>query len=169
MEQKIKALREQMEQRIGQIDTKEKLAAFWQDFLGKKGAVADLMKGLGAVAKEDRPAMGKFINDFKTQVEAQYQTLSAKMDELELAARNRREQVDISLPGKELPLGGLHPLTLVKNEMINVFAGMGFEIFEGPEIEDDDHNFSRLNVPKDHPSRDMQETFYLDNDLLLRT
>ena len=169
MEQKIKALREQMEQRIGQIDTKEKLAAFWQDFLGKKGAVADLMKGLGAVAKEDRPAMGKVINEFKVLVEEKYQALSAKMDEMELAARNRREQVDITLPGKELPLGGLHPLTLVKNEMINVFAGMGFEIFEGPEIEDDDHNFSRLNVPKDHPSRDMQDTFYLDNDLLLRT
>ena len=169
MEQRIKALQEQMMQRIGQIDNKEKLAAFWQDFLGKKGAVADLMKGLGAVAKEDRPAMGKVINEFKVMVENQYQGLSAKMDELELAARNRREQVDITLPGKEMPLGGLHPLTLVKNEMINVFAGMGFEIFEGPEIEDDDHNFTRLNVPKDHPSRDMQDTFYLENELLLRT
>ena len=106
MEQRIKALQEQMMQRIGQIDTKEKLAAFWQDFLGKKGAVADLMKGLGAVAKEDRPAMGKVINEFKVMVENQYQGLSAKMDELELAARNRREQVDITLPGKERPLGG---------------------------------------------------------------
>ena len=88
MEQRIKALREQMEQRIGQIDTKDKLAAFWQDFLGKKGAVADLMKGLGAVAKEDRPAVGKIINEFKVQVEEKYQNLSAKMDELELAALN---------------------------------------------------------------------------------
>ena len=105
MEQRIKALREQMEQSIGQIDTKEKLAAFWQEFLGKKGAVADLMKGLGAVAKEDRPAMGKVINEFKVLVEEKYQAMSAKMDELELAARNRREQVDITLPGKELPLG----------------------------------------------------------------
>ena len=169
MEQRIKALREKMEQQIGQIDSKDKLAAFWQDFLGKKGSVADLMKGLGAVAKEDRPAMGKVINDFKVQVEAQYQALSEKMDQLELAARNRREAVDVTLPGREMPMGGLHPLTLVKNEMINVFAGMGFEIFEGPEIEDDDHNFTRLDVPKDHPSRDMQDTFYLENDLLLRT
>ena len=82
MEQRIKALREQMEQKIGQIDTKEKLAAFWQEFLGKKGAIADLMKGLGAVAKEDRPAMGKVINDFKVLAEEKYQALSAKMDEL---------------------------------------------------------------------------------------
>ena len=169
MEQRIKALREQMEQKIGQIDTKEKLAEFWQEFLGKKGAVADLMKGLGAVAKEDRPAMGKVINEFKVLVEEKYQALSAKMDELELAARNLREQVDITLPGKAHPLGGLHPLTLVKNDIINVFSSMGFDVFEGPEIEDDDHNFTRLNVPKDHPSRDMQDTFYLDNELLLRT
>ena len=169
MEQKINALRELREQRISQINSKETLAAFWQEFLGKKGSVADLMKGLGAVAKEDRPAMGKVINDFKVQVEQQYKTLSEKMEQLELQARNRKEAVDITLPSKKQALGHMHPLTLVKNEMINVFAGMGFDVYEGPEIEDDDHNFTRLNVPKDHPSRDMQDTFYLEDDLLLRT
>ena len=127
------------------------------------------MKGLGAVAKEDRPAMGKVINDFKVQVEEKYKALSEKMEQMELQARNRQEAVDITLPSKKQPMGHLHPLTLVRNEMINVFAGMGFDVFEGPEIEDDDHNFTRLNVPKDHPSRDMQDTFYLEDDLLLRT
>jgi len=169
MEQKIQALRQQMEQRINAINSRENLAAFWQEYLGKKGSIAELMKGLGTVAKEERPAMGKVINEFKAQAEEQYKALSEKMEQLELAARNRREQVDITLPGKKRELGGLHPLTLVRNEMINVFAGMGFEIFEGPEIEDDDHNFTRLNVPKDHPSRDMQDTFYLDAEWMLRT
>ena len=169
MEQKIRALREAMEQRIGQIDSKETLAAFWQDFLGKKGNIADLMKGLGAVAKEDRPAMGKVINDFKVEAEEKYKALSEKMEQAELQARNRLEAVDITLPAKKQPLGHQHPLTLVKDEIINVFSGMGFDVFEGPEIEDDDHNFTRLNVPKDHPSRDMQDTFYLGNDLMLRT
>ena len=169
MEQKINALREAMERRIGEINSKDNLAAFWQDFLGKKGSIAELMKGLGTVAKEDRPAMGKVINDFKVQVEEKYKAMSEKMEQLELQARNRREAVDITLPAKKQPQGHLHPLTLVKNEMINVFAGMGFDVFEGPEIEDDDHNFTRLNVPKDHPSRDMQDTFYLEDDLLLRT
>ena len=169
MEQRIKALRELMEQRISQVSSKENLAVFWQDFLGKKGNIAELMKGLGTVAKEDRPAMGKVINDFKVQVEEKYRTLSEQMEQKELQARNLQEAVDITLPAKKQPLGHLHPLTLVKNEMINVFAGMGFEVFEGPEIEDDDHNFTRLNVPKDHPSRDMQDTFYLEDDLLLRT
>ncbi len=169
MEQKIKALREQMEQRIGQINSKENLAAFWQEFLGKKGSIAELMKGLGAVPKEERPSVGKVINEFKVQVEEKYKALSEKMELFELQARNRREAVDITLPAKKRPAGHIHPLTLVKNEMINIFAGMGFDVFEGPEIEDDDHNFTRLNVPKDHPSRDMQDTFYLEDDFLLRT
>ena len=169
MEQRIRELKELMADRLSQIDSKEKLGAFWQEFLGKKGNIAELMKGLGTVSKEERPVIGKVINDFKTLAEEKYRAVSEKMEQLELAARNQKEQVDITLPGKKQSLGGLHPLTIVRNEMINVFAGMGFEVFEGPEIEDDDHNFTRLNVPKDHPSRDMQDTFYLDNDLLLRT
>ena len=84
MEQRIKALREQMERQISQVKSKEKLAAFWQEFLGKKGSIADLMKGLGAVAKEERPAMGKFINDFKVQAEERYKELSEKMEQAEL-------------------------------------------------------------------------------------
>ena len=169
MEEKIKALREKMEQQIRLIQSKENLAAFWQEYLGKKGSIAELMKGLGAVAKEERPAMGKVINEFKIEAEEKYKALSEKMEQAELQARNRLEAVDITLPAKKQPLGHQHPLTLVKEEMISVFAGMGFDVFEGPEIEDDDHNFTRLNVPKDHPSRDMQDTFYLEDDLLLRT
>ena len=91
------------------------------------------------------------------------------MQAAELAARNAAETVDITLPAKTRPVGGLHPLTLVRNEIIDAFAGMGFSVFEAPEIDDDDHNFTRLNVPKDHPARDMQDTFYLNGDLLLRT
>ena len=169
MEQRIQALRKQMEERLSQIDSREKLSAFWQDFLGKKGNIAELMKGLGAVAKEERPAMGKVINEFKVQAEERYREYSERLEQLEMAARNRREQVDITLPAKKRETGTLHPITIVKNEMINVFLGMGFEVFEGPEIEDDDHNFTRLNVAKDHPARDMQDTFYVSEDILLRT
>ena len=169
MEQRIQALRKQTEERLSQIDSREKLSAFWQDFLGKKGNVAELMKGLGAVTKEERPAMGKVINEFKVQAEERYREYSERLEQLEMAARNRREQVDITLPAKKRETGTLHPITIVKNEMINVFLGMGFEVFEGPEIEDDDHNFTRLNVAKDHPARDMQDTFYVSEDILLRT
>ena len=169
MEQRIKALRQQMEERLKQVDSREKLSSFWQDFLGKKGSVAELMKGLGTVAKEDRPAIGKIINEFKVQAEEKYREYSERMEQMEMAARNRREQVDITLPAKKRETGTLHPITIIKNEMINVFLGMGFEVFEGPEIEDDDHNFTRLNVAKDHPARDMQDTFYISEDILLRT
>ena len=148
MEEKIKALKEQMEAALGSVESKEQLGEFWQNFLGKKGSIADLMKGLGSVPKEERPNVGKTINEFKNQVEARYQEMKNKMDELELAARNKSEQVDITMPAKMRPAGGLHPLTVTENEMIDVFAGMGFEIYDGPEIEDDDHNFTRLNVAK---------------------
>lgn len=169
MEEKIKALKEQMEAALGSVESKEQLGEFWQNFLGKKGSIADLMKGLGSVPKEERPNVGKTINEFKNQVEARYQEMKNKMDELELAARNKSEQDDITMPAKMRPAGGLHPLTVTENEMIDVFAGMGFEIYDGPEIEDDDHNFTRLNVAKNHPARDMQDTFYVAEDILLRT
>ena len=148
MEEKIKALKEQMEAALGSVESKEQLGEFWQNFLGKKGSIADLMKGLGSVPKEERPNVGKTINEFKNQVEARYQEMKNKMDELELAARNKSEQVDITMPAKMRPAGGLHPLTVTENEMIDVFAGMGFEIYDGPEIEDDDlYKIKRCKEP----------------------
>ena len=112
---------------------------------------------------------GKTINEFKQWAEAQYQALSEQVEKAALEARNAAETVDITMPAKIRQTGSLHPITLVKNEIIDVFAGMGFEIYEGPEIEDDDHNFTRLNVPKNHPARDMQDTFYVADDIVLRT
>ena len=169
MEEKIKALRQQLETALGAVHSREELAELWQSYLGKKGAVAGLMKGLGAVSKEERPAAGKVINAFKVWAEDKYQSLSAQIEAAELAARNKAEAVDITLPGVPRTTGGLHPITRIKNEIIDVFSGMGFEIFEGPEIEDDEHNFTRLNVPKNHPARDMQDTFYVAEDIVLRT
>ncbi|MCD7884601.1 MAG: phenylalanine--tRNA ligase subunit alpha [Lachnospiraceae bacterium] len=169
MEIKIKALREQMESGLDSIRSKKDLDEFWQAFLGKKGAVTALMKDLGQVPKEERPATGRVINEFKRYAETRYQEAREKIEELELSARDKTEQVDITLPASKNKVGSLHPITITKNEMINVFSGMGFEIFEGPEIEDDDHNFTRLNVAKNHPARDMQDTFYVAEDILLRT
>lgn len=170
LEEKIRQLREQMEEAIDSVHTKEELSAFWQSYLSKKGSIAALMTNLGSVAKEERPAMGKVINEFKVHAEARYQELSQKLEKLELEARNKSEQVDITLPSIRRRQGALHPITITKNEMVNVFASMGFEIYEGPEIEDDDHNFTRLNVAKNHPARDMQDTFYVTpEEILLRT
>ncbi len=169
MQNVINELAERVKADLAGVTSKETLASFWQEYLSKNGKVPALMKGLKNVAADQRPAMGKIINEFKGQVQAQYDEAAARIQAAELAARNAAEAVDITMPAKTRAMGGLHPITLVKNQIIDVFAGMGFEIFEGPEIEDDDHNFTRLNVPKNHPARDMQDTFYLSDELLLRT
>ena len=169
MEERMKALQEQMEEAISAVRSKEGLAAFWQKYLSKNGSVADLMKGLRDVPPESRPAVGKAINQFKAKVEDSYQRLRAEIEQMELENANKSEQVDITMPAVRRSAGALHPITITKNQMIDVFAGMGFEIFEGPEIEDDDHNFPRLNAAKNHPARDMQDTFYVAEDIVLRT
>ncbi len=169
MEEKIRELKARVEAALEKAQDKEALASFWQNYLGKKGQVAELMKGLGRVSPEERPAKGKVINEFKNLVQAAYEERAAVLEEMEMEAKNRAERVDITLPGRKRPAGNLHPITVTKNEIIDVFAGMGFAIFESPEIEDDDHNFTRLNVPKNHPARDMQDTFYVAEDIVLRT
>ena len=165
----IEELARQAEADLAQVASKETLAAFWQKYLSKNGQVPALMKQLRTVEPAQRPAMGKAINELKQKVQADYDAAADRVNQAELAARNAAETVDITLPAKVRPMGALHPLTLVRNQIIDAFAGMGFEIYEGPEIEDDDHCFTRLNVPKDHPARDMQDTFYLTGELLLRT
>lgn len=169
MEEKIKALRQQLQADRADVQDQSQLSAFWQKYLSKQGSVTSLTKSLRDVAKEARPAAGKLINECKVWAEAQYQQLAAEIAAAELAARNKAEAVDITMPATTRPTGALHPITLVKNQIVDVFAGMGFEIYEGPEIEDDDHNFTRLNVPKNHPARDMQDTFYVAEDIVLRT
>lgn len=169
MEEKINALRAELEADRASVHNKEELSAFWQKYLSKNGSVTGLTKSLRDVPKEDRPAAGKLINACKVWAEEQYQALSDEIDKAELAARNKAEAIDITLPAVRRPVGALHPTTLIKNQIIDIFAGMGFDVFDGPEIEDDDHNFTRLNVLKNHPARDMQDTFYVAEDIVLRT
>ena len=169
MQAMIDELAKQAEESLGQVSSKETLATFWQEYLSKNGKIPALMKNLRSVAPEERPAMGKIINELKARVQAEYDAAADKVKQAELAARNAAETVDITLPAKTRAVGGLHPLTLVTNQIIDVFSGMGFAVADAPEIEDDDHNFTRLNVPKDHPARDMQDTFYLSDEFLLRT
>ena len=169
MQAMIDELAKQAAESLGQVSSKETLASFWQEYLSKNGKIPALMKNLRTVAPEERPAMGKIINELKQKVQADYAAAAAKVKEAELAARNAAETVDITLPAKTRPMGGLHPLTLITNQIIDVFSGMGFSVGTFPEIEDDDHNFTRLNVPKNHPARDMQDTFYVADDIVLRT
>lgn len=169
MQNVINELSAKVEQSLAAVNSSETLSAFWQEYLSKNGKVTGLMKELRNMPAAERPAAGKIINEFKQQVQAKYDEAAQKVSRAEMDARNAAETVDITMPAKIRPQGALHPITLVKNQIIDAFAGMGFQVFDAPEIDDDDHNFTRLNVPKDHPARDMQDTFYLTEDLLLRT
>ncbi|MEG2450830.1 MAG: phenylalanine--tRNA ligase subunit alpha [Clostridia bacterium] len=138
-------------------------------YLGKNGEITALMKGLGSVPKEEKPAIGKMLNDVRVAVEHFLEEKTAYIAFQEKQARLAAEAIDVTLPAHEYSEGTLHPITKVKQEIIDIFLGMGFSVAEGPEIETDEYNFQLLNVPKDHPARDMQDTFYVNNNFLLRT
>ena len=138
-------------------------------YLGKKGEITGLLRGLGKLSKEDRPRIGQIVNEARQQLET---LIADKNDELkakELESRLASEKIDVTLPGRQMPLGHLHPLTLTLNRIKDIFMTMGFSVEEGPEIERDYFNFEALNLPKDHPVRDMQDSFYITEDILMRT
>lgn len=138
-------------------------------FLGKKGELTALLKGLGKLSKEQRPKMGEAINRAKVSIQT---LLTDKKNHLELVALKKRllaEKIDVSLPGRHAEMGGLHPITITLNRIQSLFAKNGFEVALGPEIEDDFHNFTALNIPQHHPARAMHDTFYFDKNTVLRT
>ncbi len=138
-------------------------------FLGRAGVVTTMLKKMKELAPEERPAFGKQVNSLRERLEQSFAAAEARVKRKELAAKLTSESLDVTMPGKRRQKGALHPVTRVKNELVDIFAGMGFEIFEGPEIENDYYNFTALNTPADHPARDMQDTFYLSEEYLLRT
>jgi phenylalanyl-tRNA synthetase alpha chain len=129
-------------------------------FLGKKGELTNLLKGLGKLSKEQRPKMGEAINQAKSDLQTQLTDRKNHLATLELEKRLLEEQIDVSLPGRNTEMGGLHPVTITLKRIQALFAKNGFEVASGPEIEDDFHNFTALNIPKHHPARAMHDTFY---------
>ena len=165
----METIKTECQAELAQVQDAKQLADFWAKYLGKGGEVQKLMNGIKSVPNEEKKAYGQAVNQVKVWVQGLYDEKKIEIEKKAMMARYDEEIVDVTLPVKEVQAGNLHPLTCIKNEIIDVFVGMGFDVFEGPEIEDDDHNFTRLNVLKDHPSRDMQDTFWLTEDLLLRT
>ena len=166
MKEKIEALRQQIEDAMQGAATGRALYELKMRFQTELKAV---MSGMKDLPKEERPAFGKIINECKQAMEEKFAAQEVIVRQKEMEQKYASERIDISMPGKNRPQGALHPITLVKNELISIFSGMGFTVFEGPEIETDYYNFTALNTPKDHPARDMQDTFYLAENLLLRT
>ncbi len=138
-------------------------------FLGKKGKLTGILKGMGTLSAEERPIMGQMANETRNKLEEEIKNTKFELATKEREEKIARETIDISMPGRYFPRGKKHPLTLVLDEIKEVFIGMGYEIAEGPEVELDYYNFEALNLPKNHPARDTQDTFYINDTVLLRT
>jgi phenylalanyl-tRNA synthetase alpha chain len=161
----IDRLRSEFDDTLSRAATEEDLRLARDRYLGRKGGiVATLMKAVAAAAPDDRPRLGRLANQLKTEIETRLAERRAALEQ----ARPIADAVDVTLPGREIPLGHPHPLTIVRDEIESVFARMGYEILEGPEAEDDYHNFEALNVPPEHPARDMQDTLYLAAPMVQR-
>ncbi len=137
-------------------------------FIGKNGEITALLRQMKDIPFEERASFGKKVNDLKEEVSAIFEKKERELKEKEREDRFKKEAVDITLPGNAVKVGGAHPLNIVKNKIIDAFCGLGFEVFEGPEIDSDYYCFQALNIPKDHPARDMQDTFYINDNVLLR-
>jgi phenylalanyl-tRNA synthetase alpha chain len=170
MEQKIEQLKrdaaEAIKKTVADLDALNDIRV---KYLGKKGELTSILRGMSKLSKEERPRIGQIVNEARSKIEALIVEKNEELKEEALAQRLKNEKIDVTLPGRQVPLGHLHPLTITLNRIKNIFMDLGFTIAEGPEIERDYFNFEALNLPKDHPARDMQDSFYITEDILMRT
>ena len=166
---KIKEIRAAMEQELQEAASSEQLRDLKVKFLGKKGSISEISKSMGKLSPEERPKAGQLVNELRQALEQNLARRQQELADKALQAQLAKEAVDVTLPGQSLKLGSKHPLTLVMDEFKEIFLGMGYTIAEVPEVELDYYNFERMNLPADHPARDMQDSFYIDAKRLLRT
>jgi len=165
MKQQINTLLQETLDRLAHLEDEQELERLRIEVLGRKGEIARLFKQLGASSAEERPALGKLLNEARSRLENAFQEAKSQTTE----AAPRASRLDITLPGRLPHLGHLHPITKVGMEITEIFQRLGFEVVEGPDVELDYYNFEALNIPKDHPARDMQDTFYVTDNIVLRT
>jgi phenylalanyl-tRNA synthetase alpha chain len=168
-DQRVQTIVEGAREEIERAATRRDLDEVRVKYLGKRGTLTQLLRALPGLPPAERPIVGKEANAAKAGLESELEAREAVLEGLERRARLAADRPDLSLPGRRIVPGALHPLTQVHDEIVDVFTGMGFAVAEGPEVELDFYNFEALNIPKDHPARDMQDTFYVGGEVLLRT
>ena len=169
MKELLNQLRSEFIERLNAIESTEDLEDLRVKYLGKKGLMTEALKGMGKLSKEERPVIGKLANEISDEMKEALVERKEKFQEALLRERLKREIIDISLEKEDIDLGHDHPLIKTMDELEDLFVSMGFKIIAGPEIESVENNFDLLNSPEDHPSRDMSDTFYIDEKTLLRT
>ena len=167
--ERIDGLRSVFQQEINKALDLEAAERLRIRFLGKKGEITSLMREMSQFPSELRPLFGKLLNEFKSAAEQMLENQKLLLKEKDVSSRREKERLDITLPGRPFHLGGKHPITIVSEEIEEIFSCMGFQILQGPEVELDYYNFEALNMPKEHPARDMQDSFYINPEVLLRT
>ena len=169
MQEKLEDLKNQAQTELKQVSNEVSLQNLKAKFVGRKGVITEITKSMKDVSSEDRPKMGMLINEVKTYIEALFDEKLNQIKEEKKKRAIAEEKIDVTLPGRNVSLGARHPVSQVMEEIVTIFERMGFEVAEGPEVETDYYNFEALNIPKDHPARDMQDTFYISDDVVLRT
>ncbi len=169
MQSSLEHLLSQAKQAISQVEELAHLEQLRVDYLGKKAQITQLMKSLGQLSAEERPLAGQWINEAKQTIQSWLSDKKQDLEAAQLAQKLAAESLDVTLPGRRLDLGGLHPVTRTLRRIETLFARSGFEVATGPEIEDDWHNFGALNIPETHPARAMHDTFYINESTVLRT
>ncbi|MBR1736897.1 MAG: phenylalanine--tRNA ligase subunit alpha [Firmicutes bacterium] len=171
MRDKLEQIRQMAAEKLGKTPDLKTLEELRVEFLGKKGELTQILKGMGALSKEERPVIGQLANEIRESIESKIEETKKMLSEKEQEMKIKAETIDVTMPGKKHCCGHLHPMTQVIDNIKNIFIGMGYEIAEGPEVELAYYNFEALNIPKDHPARDEQDTFYVEGegDFLLRT
>ncbi|MGI8316843.1 phenylalanine--tRNA ligase subunit alpha [Halobacillus mangrovi] len=169
MKERLEQLKQEALQKVEQANDVQGLKDVRVEYLGKKGPITEVLKGMGKLSKEERPVIGQLANEVREQVAEAIESKQTRLEDEALEKQLEEESVDVTLPGRPVQVGGPHLLTSIVEEIEDLFIGMGFEIKEGPEVETDYYNFEALNLPKGHPARDMQDSFYITEELLLRT
>lgn len=169
MKEKLEALKAQALEELAAVTSLDALKDLRVKYLGKKGPMTEILRGMGKLPAEERPKIGQIVNEIKAELEGKINEATAVLEKKALADKLANEQVDITLPGRKPKAGHLHPVTLTMREIKKIFMRMGFDVCDGPEIEDVYHNFTALNLPPDHPALDMQDSFYITENYLLRT
>lgn len=169
MKELLEQIRQKAKQELAAAEDSKGLEELRVRYLGKKGELTAILKQMGALSAEERPVIGQLANQIRAEIETELKEADAHVKQHMLEKKLASETIDVTLPGTPCPTGKEHPLSLVLNEVEDIFIGMGFSIAEGPEVETDYYNFEALNLPKDHPARDTQDTFYITENVLLRT
>ena len=169
MKEQIAKIKEESIQEIENIDNLKNLSELKVKYLGKKGELTAILRGMGKLTPEERPVIGSLVNEARDELEKVFEEKEKKLKSLELQKRLETENIDVTEPSKKTVLGSVHPITQIITEVEEIFLGMGYEIADGPEVEKSIYNFDKLNTPLDHPARDIQDTFYITEDILLRS